>query len=50
MKNNFTIFSQATGQTWHHTSAYHLSALGYFIFYQHTKIRKHKKLHVTEAM
>ena len=26
--HNFVIFSQATGQTWNHTSAYHLSTLG----------------------
>ena len=25
--HNFIIFSQASGQTWYHTSAYHLSAL-----------------------
>ena len=25
--HNFIIFSQATGQTWYHTSAYHLSTL-----------------------
>ena len=25
--HNFVIFSQATGQTWNHTSAYHLSTL-----------------------
>ena len=25
--HNFIIFSQVSGQTWHHTSAYHLSAL-----------------------
>ena len=25
--HNFAIFSQATGQTWNHTSAYHLSTL-----------------------
>ena len=25
--HNFAIFSQPTGQTWYHTSAYHLSAL-----------------------
>ena len=24
----FAIFSQATGQTWYHVSAYHLSTLG----------------------
>ena len=28
--HNFIIFSQATGQTWYHTSAYHLSALGFY--------------------
>ena len=27
--HNFVIFSQATGQTWNHTSAYHLSTLGF---------------------
>ena len=27
--HNFVIFSQATGQTWHHTNAYHLSALAH---------------------
>ena len=26
--HNFVTFSQATGQTWNHTSAYHLSTLG----------------------
>ena len=26
--HNFVIFSQATGQTWNHTGAYHLSTLG----------------------
>ena len=25
--HNFVIFSQATGQTWNHTNAYHLSTL-----------------------
>ena len=25
--HNIVIFSQATGQTWNHTGAYHLSAL-----------------------
>ena len=25
--HNFVIFSQATGRTWNHTSAYHLSTL-----------------------
>ena len=28
--HNFVIFSQATGQTWNHTSAYHLSTLVYY--------------------
>ena len=28
--HNFVIFSQATGQTWNHTSAYHLSTLEVF--------------------
>ena len=28
--HNFVIFSQATGQTWNHTSAYHLSTLENF--------------------
>ena len=26
-RHNFVIFSQATGQTWYRTSAYHLSTL-----------------------
>ena len=29
-EHNFVIFSQATGQTWHHTSTYHLYELGLF--------------------
>ena len=32
--HNFVIFSQATGQTWNHTSAYHLSTLEFYGRYQ----------------
>ena len=36
--HNFIIFSQATGQTWYHISAHHLSALG--------KIKAEKSLRI----